>query len=113
MKEITVQEAIGRKYLLIDMKNSVAGYDGYDFHAGNRCKVNGFPYQIMAEDGRFSLAAEAVALTKWKRKPEPEKTEFQFGEKVAVICLNGGNTKAFEMSMQGNRFYSMQSIDLM
>lgn len=43
MKEIKVSEAISRKYLLIDMMNPVKGYEGYDFHAGMKCKINGYP----------------------------------------------------------------------
>ena len=95
MKEIKVEEAINRKYVLIDMVNPVKGYESYDFHVGTKCKINGYPFQIMAENGELSFEAEAIALTAWKR-PTEDVVKFVCNEKIAIICVYEGYAKAYE-----------------
>lgn len=98
MEEIAIQEALAMKYLMIDMKNPVKGYEGYDFHSGMKCKINGYPFELMAENGVLSLAAEAIVLTAWKRK-EVKVPKFACGETIAIIELFGEYAKAFKITL--------------
>lgn len=112
MNEITVVKAMTVPYLMIDMEHPVKGYeDCPNFHAGMKCKVNGFPYQLMYENGEYSLEAEAIALTAWKRKREPERINFKSGEIVTVIALENGSARAFEFRLP-DRIPNMQSVVL-
>ena len=95
MKEIKVAEAMNRKYVLIDMVHPVKGYESYDFHVGTKCKINGYPFQIMAENGELSFEAGAIALTAWKR-PAEDVVKFVCNEKIAIICVYEGYAKAYE-----------------
>ena len=95
MKEIKVAEAINRKYVLIDMVHPVKGYESYDFHVGTKCRINGYPFQIMAENGELSFEAGAIALTAWKR-PAEDVVKFVCNEKIAIICVYEGYAKAYE-----------------
>lgn len=98
MKEIKIEEAISRKYVLIDMVTPVKGYEDYDFHAGTKCKINGYPFQIMAENGELSFEAGATALTAWKR-PTENVVKFVCNEKIAIICCYEGYAKAYEYTI--------------
>ena len=95
MKKISVKDAITMDYLLIDMNKPVEGYETYDFRVGQKCKINGFPFQLMYENGEFSLEAECICLTVWKRK-ESEVAKFKGGQTIAIIALKGDNSEAYE-----------------
>ena len=112
MNEISITTAMTVPYLLIDMEHPVKGYENYpNFHAGTKCKVNGFPYQLMYENGEYSLEAEAIAITAWKRKGEPERINFKSGEIITVIAFANGSAKAFEFQLP-NHIPNMQSVVL-
>lgn len=109
MKEIEVKKALEGKYLMIDMEHTVNGYEDYDFHAGMKCKINGYPFQLMAENGVLSLEAEAIALTAWKR-PSEKRIEFSCGETISIVCLWPGHAKAYETVIPDK--VRQQSFDL-
>ena len=94
------------------MANPVEGYENCpNFHVGMKCKVNGFPYQLMYENGEYSLEAEAIALTAWKRKAEPNRINYKTGDTVTVVCLFGNNVEAYEFDMP-KHISNMQSFVL-
>ena len=89
------------KYLFIDMDNPVKGYEEYDFRKGMRCKVDGYPFQLMYENGRFSLEAGAICFKAHYSAREiqenKEMMRFACGDRFAVICLhNDGRFEGFE-----------------
>lgn len=98
MKEIKVAEAMNRKYVLIDMVHPVKGYESYDFHVGTKCKINGYPFQIMAYNGELSFEAGAIVLTARKR-PTEDVVKFVCNEKIAIICVYEGYAKAYEYTL--------------
>lgn len=59
MKEINILEAIQMPQLMIDMVTPVKDYEKYDFHVGMKCKIDGFPFELMSENGKLSLEAGA------------------------------------------------------
>lgn len=94
LKEIVIADAINMPYLLIDMVTPVKDYEKYNFHRGMRCKINGFPFELMVENEELSLEAEAISITKWKQK-ESKVPEFKSGETIAIIKIFDGYMKAF------------------
>ena len=98
MKEITMQKAITMPFLIIDMITPVKNYEEYDFHRGMRCEINGFPFELMAENGELSLEAEAIAITK-RRQKKIEVPQFKAGETIAIIEVFNGYGKAFEINL--------------
>lgn len=54
MKEINILEAIQMPQLMIDMVTPVKDYEKYDFHVGMKCKIDGFPFELMSENGKLS-----------------------------------------------------------
>ncbi len=52
MKEINILEAIQMPQLMIDMVTPVKDYEKYDFHVGMKCKIDGFPFELMSENGK-------------------------------------------------------------
>lgn len=98
MKEITLQKAITMPYLMIDMVKPVKDYEKYDFHKGMKCKINGYPFELMAENGELSLEAGAIALTAHRQKKQ-EVPQFKSGETIAIIELFKGFAKAYEINL--------------
>ena len=86
------------KYLFIDMDNPVKGYEEYDFRTGMNCKVDGYPFQLMYENGRYSLEAGAICIKNHYSEREIQRDKalprFSCGDRIAVICLH--NDKHFE-----------------
>ena len=98
LKEIAVADAINMPYLIIDMATPVKGYEKYDFHRGIRCKINGFPFELMSENEELSLEAEAISITRWRQKESNTLKlipEFKGGETIAIIKIFDGYAKAF------------------
>lgn len=81
MKEINILEAIQMPQLMIDMVTPVKDYEKYDFHVGMKCKIDGFPFELMSENGKLSLEAGAIMLTA-RRRREQEVPRFRCGEKL-------------------------------
>jgi len=98
MKEITMQEAIAMPYIMIDMVTPVKGYERYDFHRGTRCKINGYPFELMAENGELSLEAGMIALTAHKQKVV-EVPKFKGGQTIAIVELYHGYAKAYLITL--------------
>ena len=98
MKEITIQKAITMPYLMIDMVTPVKDYEKYDFHRGMNCEINGFPFELMAENGELSLEAGAIALTA-RRQKKKEVPQFKGGETIAIIELFKGFAKCYEITL--------------
>lgn len=98
LKEIAVVDAINMPYLIIDMATPVKGYEKYDFHRGMRCKINGFPFELMSENEELSLEAEAISITRWRQK-ESKVPEFKGGETIAIIKIFDGYAKAFTYTL--------------
>ena len=98
LKEIAVVDAINMPYLMIDMVTPVKDYEKYNFHRGMRCKINGFPFELMSENEELSLEAEAIAITRWGRK-ESKVPEFKCGETIAIIKIFDGYAKAFTYTL--------------
>ncbi len=109
MKEITIQEALCMNYLLIDMVTPVKGYEKYDFHIGMKCEINGFPFELMSENGELSLEAGAIYLTSWKQK-KVSVPKFKCSQTIAIIQLFGSHSKAFEVTLP--KKVSQQSFTL-
>lgn len=86
MKEINILEAIQMPQLMIDMVTPVKDYEKYDFHVGMKCKIDGFPFELMSENGKLSLEAGAIMLTA-RRRREQEVPRFQCGETIAILML--------------------------
>lgn len=93
MKEITFNEAIAMPYLMIDMVTPVKDYEKYDFHRGMKCSINGFTFELMAENGELSLEAEAIVLTAHNQRRRIQIPTFVAGETIAVIELYNGYAK--------------------
>lgn len=70
MKEINILEAIQMPQLMIDMVTPVKDYEKYDFHVGMKCKIDGFPFELMSENGKLSLEAGAIMLTARRRREQ-------------------------------------------
>ncbi len=98
MKEINIMEAIQMPQLMIDMVTPVKEYEKYDFHVGMKCKIDGFPFELMSENGKLSLEAGAIMLTA-RRRREQEVPRFQCGETIAIIQLFDGYAKAFAYTL--------------
>lgn len=98
LKEIAVADAINMPYLIIDMATPVKGYEKYDFHRGMRCKIDGFPFELMSENEELSLEAEGIAITRWKQK-ELKVPEFKGGETIAIIKIFDSYMKAFAYTL--------------
>ena len=60
------------------------------------CEINGFPFELMAENGELSLEAGAIALTARRRKKR-EVPQFKGGETIAIIELFNGFVKCYEI----------------
>lgn len=102
LKEIAVADAINMPYLMIDMATPVKGYEKYDFHRGMRCKIDGFPFELMSENEELSLEAEAISITKWRQKESNTLKlipEFKGGETIAIIKIFDGYAKAFTYTL--------------
>lgn len=74
------------KYLMINMDAPVEGYEKYDFHKGMSCKIDGFPFTLMAENGELSLEAGAVYLSAHGYKQEDVK-KFNAGDVIEILEL--------------------------
>lgn len=98
MKEINILEAIQMPQLMIDMVTPVKDYEKYDFHVGMKCKIDGFPFELMSENGKLSLEAGAIMLTA-RRRREQEVPRFRCGETIAIIQLFDGYAKAFAYTL--------------
>lgn len=92
MKEINILEAIQMPQLMIDMVTPVKDYEKYDFHVGMKCKIDGFPFELMSENDKLSLEAGAIMLTA-RRRREQEVPRFRCGETIAIIQLFDGYAK--------------------
>lgn len=86
MKEINILEAIQMPQLMIDMVTPVKDYEKYDFHVGMKCKIDGFPFELMSENGKLSLEAGAIMLTA-RRRREQEVSRFRCGETCPVCRI--------------------------
>ncbi len=100
MTEIDVNAALAMKYALIDLNTPVKDYEKYDFHAGTKCKINGFPFQLMAENGKLSFEAEAICLSAHIHKTE-NRIEFKADETIAILCIKDGKMRAYEFTIPG------------
>ena len=98
MTEITIHEAIAMPYIMIDMVKPVKGYEKYDFHRGMRCKINGYPFELMSENGELSFEAEAIALTA-RRQKKAEVPQFKCGETIAIIEVFNGFAKSYKITL--------------
>lgn len=65
MKEINILEAIQMPQLMIDMVTPVKDYEKYDFHVGMKCKIDGFPFELIRNWGVLA-AKRSVAVLLWK-----------------------------------------------
>lgn len=102
LNEVTIADAIKMPYLIIDMATPVKGYEKYNFHRGMRCKINGFPFELMSENEELSLEAEAISITRWRRKESNTLKlipEFKCGETIAIIKIFDGYAKAFTYTL--------------
>lgn len=63
-----------------------------------KCKIDGFPFELMSENGKLSLEAGAIMLTA-RRRREQEVPRFQCGETIAIIQLFDGYAKAFAYTL--------------
>lgn len=98
MKEITTHKAITMPCIMIDMVTPVKDYEKYDFRRGMHCEINGFPFELMAENGELSFEAGAIAITA-RRQKKKEVPQFKGGETIAIIEIFSGFTKAYEITL--------------
>ena len=98
IKKITINAALSKKYLIIDMTTPVKDYEEYDFHRGMKCKINGYPFELMSENGELSLEAGAIYLTAFKQHSEVVPC-FEAGETIAVIQLYDGFAECYEITL--------------
>lgn len=104
MKEINILEAIQMPQLMIDMVTPVKDYEKYDFHVGMKCKIDGFPFELMSENGKLSLEAGAIMLTARRRREQAVLIQCQLdklsdGEKVILTDDENYDTTAIQKEL--------------
>ena len=102
MKEITIEKAMAMPFLIIDMSTPVKDYEKYDFHRGMRCKINGYTFELMAENGELSLEAEAIYLSAHGYRKEKSLPVFKCGDVISIVEMYKDYAKCYEIKLPDN-----------